>query len=251
VPTVVDQAIVIRTWDFSETSQTASLLLREHGLIRGLAKGSRRAKSPFAPGLEVLTRGEIVAIVKTGTDLANLTDWDLQEVFWAPRRDLGAHRAGLYMIDLVHHALTDHDPHPGLFDALVRELREMEQPGRLGQALLRFQWTLLVETGYRPRLEADPPSRGQRAGPSAYTFSAEAGGLIADDRVPEAVLKQPGRWRVRADTVALLRRLERGEELHGDSVVTTIDRANRLLATYLRFIIARDIPSQSAVFGSL
>jgi recombinational DNA repair protein (RecF pathway) len=43
VPPIIDQAIVVRLWDFSETSQTVSLFLREHGMLRGLAKGSRRA----------------------------------------------------------------------------------------------------------------------------------------------------------------------------------------------------------------
>ena len=40
---------------------------------RGLAKGSKREKSNFSGGLEVLTHGEILAIIKPHTELANLT----------------------------------------------------------------------------------------------------------------------------------------------------------------------------------
>ena len=81
MPTVIDQAICIRHWDWSETSQTVSLFARDTGIVRGMAKGARREKAPFSGGLEVLTRGEMVAIIKPSSDLANITAWDLQETF--------------------------------------------------------------------------------------------------------------------------------------------------------------------------
>ena len=46
--TLKDTAICIRRWDFSETSQTVSLLTREHGILRGLAKGAKREKGTFS-----------------------------------------------------------------------------------------------------------------------------------------------------------------------------------------------------------
>ena len=45
MPTITDNAICIRRWDYSETSQTVSLLLRNHGVIRGLVKGAKRPGS--------------------------------------------------------------------------------------------------------------------------------------------------------------------------------------------------------------
>ena len=42
--TIEDNAFCLRRWDFSETSQTASLLTRDHGVLRGLAKGAKRPK---------------------------------------------------------------------------------------------------------------------------------------------------------------------------------------------------------------
>ena len=56
MPTITDQAIVIRRWDFSETSQTVSLFTRDHGIVRGLAKGAKREKGDFSGGLDLLTR---------------------------------------------------------------------------------------------------------------------------------------------------------------------------------------------------
>jgi len=129
---------VIRRWDFSETSQTVSLLTREHGIIRGLAKGAKRERGNFSGGLDLLAEGEIVAIVKPQVELANLTAWHLQRVHRAPRESLAANRAALYMVDLIHHMLIGHDPHPRAYQALSDALAELdERPDRADHALLR------------------------------------------------------------------------------------------------------------------
>lgn len=241
MPTIVDQALVIRHWDYSETSQTVCLFTREHGVLRGLAKGSRREKSRFSGGLEVLTRGEIVAIAKTGAELATLTEWDLQEVFWSARRDLGAHRAGLYIVDLIHHAVLDHDPHPRLWDQTVEALRALADPDVQGRAVLAFQWSLLVEIGYQPRLEAGSPGRG-----GVFQFSARAGGLVGDDAGARG--RNIGEtWGVRSDTIAALRALEAGRS--PEAPPETLDRASRLLAEYLRVVLDRDLSTREALFG--
>ena len=79
----------------------------------------------------------------------------------ALREHLGANRAGLYMADLVHHMLTEHDPHPRLFDALRSSLGGLGDPGRVDETLLRFEWTILLETGFRPQLERDAETGGE------------------------------------------------------------------------------------------
>ena len=69
--TVTDKALCIRQWDFSETSQTVSLFARDIGLFRAIAKGSRRPKSRFSGGIDLLTMGDVVAIIKPGRDLSH------------------------------------------------------------------------------------------------------------------------------------------------------------------------------------
>ena len=111
MPTISDYAICIRRWDFSETSQTVSLFTRESGIIRGLAKGAKREKGKFSGGFDLLTLGQVVAIVKPGRDLATLTEWDLQDTNRHLRANLRVNKTALYIADLIHHMLTDHDPH--------------------------------------------------------------------------------------------------------------------------------------------
>ena len=244
MPTISDTAVCIRHWDFSETSQTVSLLTREHGIIRGLAKGAKREKGAFSGGLDVLTRGHLVAIVRPGRELATLTEWHLQETYRVLRQRLDANRAGLYMADLVHHMLTDQDPHPVLFDALAEALGELTDASRIGMALLMFQWRLLEETGYRPELDRDAES-GHRLPEEGevLAFSPRAGGVVASPVGSDY-------WRVRRTTVDLLRGMAKGGRLEpGDREV--VDRANRLLAVYCRELIGSELPTMRWAFSDL
>lgn len=243
VPTISDTAVCIRRWDFSETSQTVSLFTREHGVIRGLAKGAKRERGSFSGGLDVLTRGQVVAIVRPGRDLATLTEWHLEQTYRVLRQRLDANRAGLYMADLVHHMLTDQDPHLALFDALAGALDALATAPNPEAPLLALQWSLLEETGYRPELDRDAAT-GSTLDDSAaaYMFSAAAGGLVEG--------AEGGGWRVRRGTVELLRRIAGGAEATDDDE-TSIARANRLLAAYCREIIGAEPPAMRWAFSDL
>lgn len=301
------EAICIRHWDFSETSQTVSLFSRDRGVIRGLAKGSKREKSRFSGGIELLTRGRITAITKPGRELATLTEWDLEEIFPAISRDLRAYYAGMYFADLAQQMVSQGDTHPRLFDAMVQMLRGMGESETADKGndvnncnkesydvkamnVLGFQWAVLCETGYRPILDEDAETGGglaeiggeeeegegaenrdtaSKTTKTTVAFSARAGGVVADTGAGN-------RWRVRSETIALLRKVaqewdgvgwvDQGDEgdekpvfrdlsadsgiLRGDAT-GSIERANRLLAAYLRTILDRELPTMKAVIGEI
>jgi len=186
VPTLSDTAICLRCWDFSETSQTVSLLLREHGLLRGLAKGARRERASFSGGFDVLTRGRIVAIVKPGRDLATLTEWKLEGVHrWLHHR-LAANRAAYLAADLTGRLLDLGDPHPEVFDALVEALERMADPAEVGSALAAFQWRLLVSTGFRPEVATDVQTGAAIPAESEVVgFAPHAGGVVVEPDGPD------------------------------------------------------------------
>lgn len=255
MPTIKDEGVVVRVWDFSETSQTAWVFTRGHGVVRGLAKGAKRPRAKFSGGLDLLTLGEAVAIVKPSTDLAELIEWDLREVFRAARRRLAAHHAAMYFVDLVGHAITDRDPHERLYEALVAGLRRLEHAAddapamlRLAalEATVRFQWSLLSETGYRPQLHRDVLTGEALREARSYGFAVEGGGLTSDPgaRAGESVL------RVRAETVATLRAAEAewgGETAGALGEDGSVERAARLLAHRINCVLGREPGSQRAL----
>jgi DNA repair protein RecO (recombination protein O) len=242
MPTTFDEGICIRQWDFSETSQTVSLFGRSLGVVRGLAKGARRERGAFDGGIDLLSRGRFGVILRRGRELATLTEWDPVELYPQLRADLAANHAAFYMADLVGRMLQPEDPHPRLYDAMVAALRALgtvrtsdEPDASGGLALLVFQWSLLGETGFQPRL--DLPSAGH-----VVEFSPESGGLVHDATVPGV------RWKVRRSTVECLLAVSLGIAPAGDAQV--VDRANRLLAAHLRHTLGSEPPTMRLVFGA-
>jgi DNA repair protein RecO (recombination protein O) len=242
--TITDNAICIRRWDYSETSQTVSLFVRTHGVIRGLVKGAKRAGSGFDGGIDLLTHGQVVAIIKPSRDLATVTAWHLLEIFRPLREHLDANRAGLYMADLVHHMLLEHDPHPRLFDALRDALARLGDTQRIPQTLLRYEWDLLCETGYRPQLDCDAQTGETLADESpTLAFSPSAGGLVADTGGAD-------RWRVRRETIELLRAVAENRATSCDDA-QRFGRANRLLAWYIRELLGHEPKAMRWAFPEL
>ena len=238
MPNIQDEAICVRHWDFSETSQTVSLLLRNHGMLRGLAKGSRRERGSFSGGFDLFTRGEIVAIVKPGKELATLTEWSLNETFPIIRRSAEANRAAWYIADVVGRFLHQPEPHPATWDATLSALRSLQEGETVVGTILTFQWRVLCDMGYRPRLDLDGLDGDTLA------FSSESGGVVADTGGGD-------RWRVRRGTIQLLIDLERNDgEVPPRTDPSTVDRASRLLATWTRDLLGVESVPMRMLFGS-
>ena len=243
-----DDAICIRHWDWSETSQTVSLFTRNHGILRGIAKGSKREKSPFSGGIELASRGEIVAIIKanhTAGGLATFTSWDLLDTFPAVRRTHLGFRIAMGMLDSLGRAMRETDPHPSLFDGTIQSLRELDgSPIDQHAALIAFLLLLLKETGHAPELNIDVRTGGPVSAASILGFSPERGGITA---------LQPGErdsgnvWRVRCETIEFLRLISQNQH-HGTNVPeTTLKRGVSLLSAYLRHVLESDIPALSSL----
>lgn len=262
MPTLTDEAICVRHWDFSETSQTVSLFTREHGLLRGLAKGAKRERGRFSGGIDLLVRGRVIALTKAGRELATLTDWDLLEVHRHLREHVEANRAAFYMAELVCRLVAEDESRPRTYEAMASGLRALADPELVDATLLRFQWEILDEGGSRPQLEAagsseedrDGADDGSDAPPAVVLFSPREGGVVDGDaaRGAEDQPRSSGApvWRVRRETIELLKRLA-DEGVIDPATGPAPRRAGRLLAAYLRELIGQEPSTLQAVYGEI
>ncbi len=247
-----EDAIVLRLWDFSETSQTAALFTRGQGAIRCLAKGSKRPKAKFSGGLELATRGEGVLIVKPTAELAQLIEWDLQETYFGLRRRVDAHLAGMCALDLVFQAVRDHDPHPRLFDALLGALGEVDSaadPAGCVEAVGRLQWATLKEAGYEPVLDRDVRTGAEMEAAGTVGFDTRLGGVTTDPGRAESGGEEV--WRVRSDTVRAVRWLGASSESNSGVLAppsSAVFRAARLLGAWIGVVLGEPPAAQVAFF---
>jgi len=180
-----DQAICIRTVDYSETSQVLTMFCREAGKQGIMAKGSRRPKSPFGGAIEVFSHGQIVFSEHTEGRLGTFTEFERQGDCMLLRRRLQSLNAGLFAVELVNLLTTEKDPHPEVFDALIRFLGDLEQVGSDAEAtqlLIVFQLELLGRLGTGIILGRCANCSAAHAEPwPAYFFSSTAHGMLCRD----------------------------------------------------------------------
>lgn len=146
-------ALVIRATDVFNTSRIFTLFTRDLGRVDALAQGSRRLKSPFENGLDLLSVCDIVLLRKSGDSLDLLTEAMLVERFDSLRQNLPTLFAGCYVAELLTDLTHTHDPHPKLFDASVITLRNLTDPRLLRRRVIRFELALLRELGLMPSLD--------------------------------------------------------------------------------------------------
>lgn len=153
MPTHRCMGLVIRGADVFNTSRVFTVFTRDLGRVEGIAKGSRRLKSPFENGLDLLSICDIVILHKGNETLDLITEACLVERFGALRSDLPAMYAGCYVAELLNDLTDLHDPHPRLFDAAVITLRNLSDQKLMWRRLMRFELALLKELGLMPSLE--------------------------------------------------------------------------------------------------
>jgi DNA repair protein RecO (recombination protein O) len=244
-----DQAVCIRTTDYSETSQVVTLFARGAGKIRAIAKGSKRPKSAFGGPLEVLSFGTIVFAASQRDRLATLTEFQAPPVRGALRRHLFALHSCLFAVELLNALTDDYDPHPALFDH-VRELLQDLEEGKVGGArrdillrLILFQLALLHEVGLRPILGACVNcKRPWAADWRAVYFSPSANGLVCRDC--EMHFADKARLNLQAaNCLSDVKRLATAEE-------RTLDEIERVLIHYFTHLLGRPPKTAKIIFSA-
>jgi DNA repair protein RecO (recombination protein O) len=171
-------AIVLRAIEFSETSSIVTLMTREFGKIRALAKGARRPKGPFESALDLLGVCRIVFLRKSSDALDLLTEAKLERRFRPHGGDLSNLYAAYYVAELLNELTDDYDPHPELFDVAEETLAALRTSSTVAPTLLRFELIALRVLGHLPSLDTCAECGAAVEAVGRVPFSQSAGGVL-------------------------------------------------------------------------
>lgn len=255
MPLIRDRCICLRVTEYSETSQIVTLLSRDYGVIRAIAKGAHRktkaGAGKFDGGMDFLEVGEAVFTHDPAKELATLTEWTLREGHLALRSDLRGIYLALYAGELVDRLLEQHDPHPELFDRLEATIPELASPRR-EQAFLAFELELLRELGILAELGrcvacGRPPIDGTGDG----YFSSQMGGVVCrncESAVPDRLLIDGRLLRLLQGMLRLPR--QSGSTLRLPHLTRhQTDPINRLLVDHVQHTLGRPLRMGRWVVG--
>lgn len=209
--TLQDSAIVLREYEYSESSQIIVFFTMTSGKIRTLAKGIRRGtKKRFATGVDLLDIG-LVTVRGRGErsgGLATMTEWKQTRCLSGLRDSLHRLRAAQYVAEVTAHLTEEWDPHPGLYERLEAGLTRLAESEEPLSALVVYQRALLGAVGSLPVFDrcvgCDRPT-------GLTYFSTFDGGMICSSCAPRYREKRP----VRPETLAILSDPEEGAASEG------------------------------------
>lgn len=234
MPVYRDEAVVLRTHKLGEADRIVTMLSRQNGKIRAVAKGVRRTASKFGARLEPfmvvdvqLYRGRSLDIVNQAESLGSYGA-DIAD-------DYGRYTAASVMVETAD-KVTDDDGSLQQYLLLVGALRSLSRgehpPGlTLDSYLLRA----LSIAGWAPSF-VDCAVTGAPGPHSA--FVAQLGGVVSDEVAP------PGAPRLDSATLDLLASLLAGDWESAESApLRTSAQASGVIAAYTQFHLERTLRS--------
>ena len=236
MPLYDDEAIVLRTRKLAEADRIITLLTRQHGVVRAVARGVRRTSSKFGSRLEPFTHVDLQLAV--GRNLDTVTQAVTRDPFGAViSADYDRYTAASVMLETSEHLVAEEcEPSVQQYLLLVGGLRAMTAGERRpGDVLDSFLLRSLAVAGYAPSF--DGCARCGLEGPHRAFNPAHGGMLCPGCRLPGSAHPAP-------ETVTLL-----GALLAGDwALVETADVRSRkeaagLVSAYLSWHLERGLRS--------
>ena len=241
MPLYRDEAIVLRTRKLAEADRIITLLTREHGIVRAVAKGVRRTTSKFGSRLEPFTHVDL-QLAEGRRNLDTVTQAVTREPYGAPiSADYDRYVAASVMLETAERLVAEErEPSVQQYLLLVSALRAMARleahgPRRPSDLTDAFLLRSLAIAGYAPSF-ADCARCGA-AGPHRSFHPGHGGMLCSSCRLPGSANPSP-------ETVAVLGALLAGDWAVVESSSTNARRdAGTLVSAYLAWHLERGLRS--------
>jgi len=206
MPPYTTEAIVLRTYNYSESSKIVTLYTKTFGKCKVIAKGARRPKSRLRGHLETATHVMVVFYKKDGRELHTLSQSELitpfQEMQFDPERF-----AYLNAICELLDRLTPLEEESGaIYHLLLESLRMMQtiRTGKLDTLLWFFELWLLSCLGFQPELHSCVCCRGEVDG-RRKGLSLSKGGVLCQG----CALNDEEAYALSPESLAFLSHLQR------------------------------------------
>jgi DNA repair protein RecO len=151
MPLVETEGLVLKSYNLAEADKIVILLTRDHGIVRGVAKGVKRPKSRFGSGLELFSIIKLTYFQKDVQELVSIREAELQKSYFAAASDPEFLQKFSYLADLLISFAPPHDPNETLYRMARACLETAESdPATLAAVGFYFELWLLRLGGYLP-----------------------------------------------------------------------------------------------------
>ena len=235
VPLYRDEAVVLRTHKLGEADRIITLLTRERGRVRAVAKGVRRTRSRFGARLEPFMVVDVQCY--EGRNLDTVTQAEGIATYGdAISRDYAAYTAATVMVETAERLTEEHEPTTQQYLLLAGALRSLG--GREHEPTLVLDAYLLralAVAGWAPSFYDCAKCGAPGPHPA---FNIAAGGVVC------LVCRPPGSAAPDPDTLRLLAALLSGDWALADASAERNRReGSGLVSAFLQWHLERGVRS--------
>jgi DNA repair protein RecO (recombination protein O) len=146
------EGIILRTRPLTDTSLIVEWLTAELGRITTVAKGARRAKSPFTGKLDLFFEAQFSFQRSRRSELHTLREIQVTEVNSKLRTDFALLHQASYFTVLVERGTERATPLPEMHALFEDYLRHLPLRDRIPEAMFLFEYRFLRILGEEPPL---------------------------------------------------------------------------------------------------
>jgi DNA repair protein RecO (recombination protein O) len=147
------RAIVIKSFDLSESDKLITFMTETQGKVKCVAKGARKIKNRFWGSLEPMSFINLIYFGKEHQSLYRLNHSDIIESFHTIRDDFNKIYTGIYFLELIDAMVLEGHQDKKIFALLYQSLAALNQQTELEPLHRLFEIRLLSLSGYTPQLE--------------------------------------------------------------------------------------------------
>ncbi len=151
MPLIETESLIIKSYNLAEADRIVVFLTREHGMVRGVAKGAKRLKSQFGSALEPFSTVRLEYFQKDSVELVSIQRSELIRSFFAAAANPDFLQKFSYLGDLLVAFSPPHDPNETLYRMVKAAIETAAaNAGNLLSVGVYFELWLLRLAGYMP-----------------------------------------------------------------------------------------------------
>lgn len=199
------ESIVLKSWPLHESDLVVSLLTRESGKVKGIAKAALRSRRRFGGALEPMTHVRASYAEKPRQELVRLDSFEIIASPLSTPMDYPRAAALAFYTEVLEESLVERDPQDAIFRLALSVLAQTQiqtqaQARGLSLPVTYFALWMPRLLGWLPTLTRCVQCRQSLRDQSSY-YHVEVDGLLCEQHL------RPGAKRLQADGLALAERI--------------------------------------------
>lgn len=189
MPLEQSEGFVLRTFNIGELDKLVVFFSKDHGLIKGVAKGARKFGNRFGSSLEPLSHVKLYYYEKERRELVVISNSDLIESFFDLQKDLKATCSLSLFAELIEEFLPSSSGGDLLFRLLRSTLRSLKRGADLDFISAYFEAWFLKINGFLPEFKKCKKCRAEAEGTAWLSIKRD--GLVCENCTSEKKTEIP------------------------------------------------------------